>query len=150
MKMKIDRTNSKNSNFKELCFKLDDDLNHRYGKEQSKYDKHNTIEDNHTVIVGYLDETPIAIGCFKAIDRESIEIKRMYVSPTCRRKGFSTKILSALENWAKELNYSIARLETGKGQPEAIDLYKKAGYEITANYGPYIGIENSVCMKKIL
>ena len=30
----------------------------------------------------------------------------------------------------------------------AIALYKKSGYEIIANYGQYIGVESSVCMKK--
>jgi putative acetyltransferase len=46
------------------------------------------------------------------------------------------------------MGYSIARLETGKGQPEAIGLYEKAGYSVIENYGPYIGIENCICMKK--
>jgi len=146
--MKLLRTNSFNSDFKELCFELDNELNKRYGKEQSKYDKHNVIEDNRTVIVGYLYDIPVASGCFKEIDHNSIEIKRMFVTPAQRRKGFSKNILSALEKWAQELGYSIARLETGKGQPEAIGLYEKAGYIVTENYGPYIGIENSICMKK--
>ena len=72
----------------------------------------------------------------------------MFVTQAQRGKGFSKIILSALEKWARELGYSIVRLETGKGQPEAMGLYKKAGYVVTENYGPYIGIENSVCMKK--
>lgn len=146
--MKLMRTNSSNTDFIKLCFELDDDLNNRYGKEQSKYDKHNVIEENETVIVGYLHEIPVASGCFKEIDHNSIEIKRMFVTPSQRRKGFSKNILFALENWAKELGYSIVLLETGKGQPEAISLYKKAGYKVTGNYVPYIGIKNSICMKK--
>ena len=108
----------------------------------------NVIEDNRTVIVGYLHDIPIASGCFKEIGQNSIEIKRMFVTQTQRGKGFSKNILSALEKWAQELGYSVARLETGKGQPEAIGLYEKAGYVVTENYGPYIGIENSICMKK--
>lgn len=72
----------------------------------------------------------------------------MYVDPSHRRKGISSKLLSELESWAKELNFAISLLETGKGQPEAIGLYTKAGYKITENYGSYIGIENSICMKK--
>ena len=148
--MKILRTNSANSDFKKLCLELDIELKNRYGKEQLKYDKHNVIEDNRTVIVGYLNDLPVASGCFKEIDHDSIEIKRMFVTPTQRRNGFSKKILSALENWAQELGYSIAHLETGKGQPEAIGLYEKSGYIITENYGPYVGIENSICMKKRL
>lgn len=146
--MKIIRTDSSNTDFRTLCFHLDNDLNRRYGKAQSRYDPHNTVEDNQTVVVGYFENTPVAGGCFKEIDGDSIEIKRMYVIPEHRRKGFSSRILSALESWAKELGYAYARLETGKGQPEAIGLYQKAGYSVTKNFGPYAGIDNSVCMKK--
>ncbi len=140
--------NSSHKDFHELCFQLDNELNGRYGKTQSTYDKHNIIQDNQTVLIGYVENLPVASGCFKEIDENSVEIKRMYVVPSQRRKGFSTVILIALESWAKELRYSIARLETGKRQPEAIDLYNKAGYEVTANYSPYVDIDNSIRMKK--
>ena len=33
---------------------------------------------------------------------------------------------------------------------EAIRLYRKHQYKITDNYGPYVGIETSICMKKII
>jgi putative acetyltransferase len=147
-KMKIVRTNSSNQDFRNICNQLDKDLNERYGLAQAIYDKQNIIEENKTVIVGYVKEIPVAIGCFKQIDKDMIEVKRMYVSPLHRKKGFALKILSELEKWAKELGYSMAILETGKGQPEAMSLYKKANYKITDNYGPYVDIENSVCMKK--
>lgn len=58
------------------------------------------------------------------------------------------KILSELEKWAAESGYSSTVLETGKRQPEAINLYKKAGYKIIPNFGQYEGVENSVCMMK--
>ncbi len=148
--MKLIRTNSSNSDFRELCRQLDGELSARYGTAQSAYDKHNAIEDNQTVIVGYLDGIPVASGCFKTFDGDSIEIKRMFVKTEYRRMGFSTNLLSALESWAKELGFSMARLETGKGQPEAIGFYKKQGYTITGNYGPYIGVDNSLCMEKII
>ncbi|BBO66614.1 N-acetyltransferase [Desulfosarcina alkanivorans] len=148
--MEIIRTNSSNQDFKKICNQLDKELNARYGHEQAIYDEHNIIEENKTVIVGYINEIPMAIGCFKQLDKDIIEIKRMYVSTLQRKKGFALKILSELEKWAKELGYSTAVLETGKKQPEAISLYKKANYEVTDNYGPYVGIENSVCMKKIM
>jgi hypothetical protein len=35
-------------------------------------------------------------------------------------------------------------------QPEAIALYKKSGYEVIENYGQYAGVENSICMKKVI
>lgn len=148
--MEIMRTDSCNQGFRALCTRLDRDLDGRYGRAQEKYDQHNIIEDNGTVIVGYLDDIPVAGGCFKILDPETIEIKRMFVVPEHRRKGYSTRLLIALEEWARELEFSIALLETGKGQPEAIQLYQTQGYEIIENYGPYAGVENSLCMKKRL
>ena len=74
----------------------------------------------------------------------------MFVHPDYRGKGIASKILSELELWASEQNYSEAILETGINQPEAIALYKKSGYLVTQNYGQYANAENSVCMKKIL
>jgi GNAT superfamily N-acetyltransferase len=74
----------------------------------------------------------------------------MYVIDDFRRNGLSKIVLQALEEWRAELGYTMAILETGKGQPEAIGLYKKGCYEIIDNYGPYKNLENSVCMKKVI
>ena len=148
--MKLIRTNSLNQDFKKLCHLLDSELNTRYGQVQSTYDEYNVIEEKTTVLVGYLGDIPVAIGCFKILDEKTIEIKRMYVRDEHRRKGLSTTLLNFLENWGKEKGFSIAKLETGKGQPEAINLYKKKGYTVIENYGPYIGMSNSLCMEKKL
>ena len=48
------------------------------------------------------------------------------------------------------LNLAQMVLETGLKQPEAIRLYERSGYEKIENYGQYIGVENSVCMQKII
>ena len=53
-------------------------------------------------------------------------------------------------NLGGRINYEKCRLETGKKQPEAIELYKKNGYNIIPNYGQYEGVENSVCFEKTL
>jgi GNAT superfamily N-acetyltransferase len=74
----------------------------------------------------------------------------MFVLPERRGRGVAKSILSELEAWANELNFSECILETGFKQPEAIGLYRKSGYETIPNYGQYSGVENSVCMKKSL
>jgi len=74
----------------------------------------------------------------------------MYTSPENRGKGVATKVLAELEKWAFELNYTKCILETGKKQPEAIELYKKNGYKLIPNYGQYTHIENSLCFEKKL
>ena len=74
----------------------------------------------------------------------------MFVHPDYRGKEVASRLLSELENWAKELNFEVAILETSIKLENAIRLYKKFGYKITKQYGQYIGVESSVCMKKVL
>lgn len=144
------KRNNSHQDFCALTKALDAELNARYGKEQALYDKHNVIDPIETALVGYENDVPVACGCFKKIDAKTVEIKRMFVDPNCRRRGFSSQLLCELEAWAVELGFSEARLETGKGQPEAIALYAKMGYAVILNYGSYVGMENSVCMHKAL
>lgn len=128
---------------------LDNELNDRYGKAQVAYITHNKIDPIPTAMVAYKDDTPVACGCFKELDT-GVEIKRMFVTPEFRGQGLAAELLKALETWARELGHPHACLETGKKQPEAIRLYQKAGYTLIPNYGPYKGMDNSVCMKKEL
>ena len=72
----------------------------------------------------------------------------MFVSPEARGMGFAKKIIQELEVWAHDLGFTFSVLETLYKQKEAISLYQKAGYSIVANYEPYIGMENSICMQK--
>jgi GNAT superfamily N-acetyltransferase len=146
----IIRTSSENKDFRELIIQLDNDLNARYGKEQSEYDKHNVIELIDTVVVAYDGNQPVGCGCFKQYGNETIEIKRMFVKNEMRGKGISKMILKELEYWAEEKGYLYSILETGIGQPEAIGLYEKFNYKRIDNYGQYANMPNSVCMKKTL
>lgn len=146
--MDVVRIDNVHNDFILLTNKLYVELNDRYGLQQSGYDKHNVIETINTAIIGYIDKKPVACGCFKEINHHTIEIKRMYVHNNYRRKGFSVIILRSLEQWGSELGFKRLILETGKGQPEAIGLYKKQGYGVIDNYGPYVNLENSICMEK--
>ncbi len=74
----------------------------------------------------------------------------MYVSPQHRRRGIASRILVELESWALELACIKCVLETGKRQPEALELYRERGYIIIPNFGHYVGIENSLCFEKDL
>ena len=146
--MKLKQTTNQDPDFIRLTRELDAELNARYGKAQEAYDGHNRIDPIDTALVGYVDGRAVACGCFKAIDPSIVEIKRMFVEETGRRNGLSTLLLEALERWAAGRGHESAILETGKGQPEAIAFYRKQGYTPIENYGPYVGIDNSVCMEK--
>ena len=147
---KFVRTDSTNIDFIHLVKLLDADLKVRDGDDHDFYHQFNAIINIKHCVVGYLEEKPVACGAIKPYNSISMEVKRMYVLPSHRGKGFAAKILSELEKWTKELDYDSCILETGLKQPEAIALYKKSGYDIISNYGQYEGIENSVCFKKSL
>jgi GNAT superfamily N-acetyltransferase len=58
----------------------------------------------------------------------------MFVVPAARRQGLAGELLSALEDAARELGYSVARLDTGPRQPHAEAFYRAAGYEPIENF----------------
>ncbi len=148
--IKIIRTNSENKDFIDLVKALDADLAERDGDDHAFYHQFNKIDVIKHVVVLYENEKPIGCGAIKEFDATAMEVKRMYTSPESRGKGVATKILSELEKWTKELSYDRCVLETGKRQPEAIQLYTKSGYKIVSNYGPYKGVSNSICFEKRL
>lgn len=144
------RTDSGNSDFVELVKLLDADLRIRDGDDHAFYAQFNKTASIRNVIVVYDHEVPVACGAIKAFDQDSMEVKRMYVVESRRRMGLAKGVLAELEKWALELGYKSLVLETGKNQPEALQLYKNTGYHITENYGQYKGVENSVCFRKTL
>jgi putative acetyltransferase len=144
------RTDSDNKDFQTLVALLDIDLKIRDGKEHHFYDQFNKITNIKNAVVVYDDNVPVGCGAFKLYKYKTVEIKRMFVMHASRGKGIATMLLQALETWAAQIGYELAILETGKKQPEAIALYIKNGYVITANYGQYKDVENSICMQKNL
>ena len=148
MKEELLRTDSGNQAFQKLVQLLDADLADRDGEDTLFYSQFNGITQLQHCIVYFENGAAIGCGAFKKFNHQSVEIKRMYVLPEYRSKGIASKVLKALEAWASELGNTLCVLETGLRQPEAIGLYKKNGYKVTANYPPYEGIENSVCFKK--
>ncbi len=151
MKMyRLVKTNSAHPDFIMLVQQLNAELAERDGDEHAFYHQFNSIQQLNHVVVLYDDETAVGCGAFKELRTGTVEVKRMYTLPAHRSQGHASRILAALEQWAKEENYSVAVLETGKRQPEAIELYKKNGYHIIPNYEQYAGVENSVCFQKKL
>lgn len=126
----------------------DEDLQIRDGDEHSFYAQFNKVDKIRHVVVAYENGEAVGCGAIKEYAKGTAEIKRMFVRAERRGRGIAKSILSELEMWAGELNFSKCILETGVKQPEAIALYQKSGYETITNYGQYAGVENSVCMKK--
>jgi hypothetical protein len=150
VKQKIIRTTSNDKDFQWLIKHLDHELWNELQEDQAQYDQYNKVPDLNTVVVVYVNDQPAASGCFKKYDADTVEIKRMFVVKEHRGKGISKAILLELENWAAELSFKNAILETSVHFIPATTLYKNAGYKIIANYDQYEGLEESVCMKKNL
>ena len=111
------------------------------------------------LVVGYLDDGPVAIGGWRRLgDRpvlpspHTAEIKRMYVAPSARRRGLSRVVLTELENSARAAGLDWLVLETGNPQTSAVALYRASGYtDIDGTpYGHYVSHSDSVHLGRSL
>jgi putative acetyltransferase len=91
------------------------------------------------------------IGCGAIVVGENYaELKRMFVSPRARGVGAGKSILKFLEDAAVAAGCTLATLETGIYQPEALGLYERAGYARCEPFGDYAPDPMSVFMRKEL
>lgn len=148
--IKLIRTDSSNKDFIGLVYLLDKELQIRDGAEHTFYAQYNKIDKIKNVVVAYEDDVAVGCGAIKEYEPGTMEVKRMFVKDEYRSKGIATFVLLELEKWTRELGYSKCILETGLKQPEAIRLYTKNNYSVIPNYGQYAGVDNSVCMEKVL
>lgn len=107
--------------------------------------------------VGYLFEAAVAMGgwrwCETSIDiraTRSAEIKRMYVVKSVRRRGVARQLLWHLESTALAAGAGALVLETGQEQPDAVALYRSAGYADIPRFGHYADEPSAVHLGKLL
>jgi putative acetyltransferase len=87
---------------------------------------------------------------FRIIAPGHAEIKRMFVRAQARGNGVGRRLLEALEDAARQRNVDRVSLETGIRQPEAIGLYRAAGYRDCPPFGTYRDDPLSLFMTKRL
>jgi GNAT superfamily N-acetyltransferase len=92
------------------------------------FDPSDMVPPSGDFLVVFHDGRLVGCGGLKRLDDAACEIKRMYVAPAARGHGLSRRLLEALEDRAREIGYSIARLDTADRQPAALPLYERAGY----------------------
>ena len=91
------------------------------------------------------------LGCGALrIDDGYGEVKRMFVDPAARRRSLGRAILERIEREAQHAGLRLMRLETGIHQPEALALYRGAGYRERGPFGEYVVDPLSVYMEKTL
>ena len=147
-KMESIITNEKDERFIELTNELDNEYFLKLGDAVEKYGEYNALTEPHIVILALNWGKPIACASFRVFDKDTIEVKRVYVKKRYRRKGIAYKLVKQLEKLAIEENFKYSVIETGKDNEAAINLYKKLDYEIIDNFGLFEGDDLCICMKK--
>jgi GNAT superfamily N-acetyltransferase len=99
-------------------------------------------------LVAYEGEDPVACGGLRALDAETGEIKRMFVSSRARGRGHARALLAELERRAAAAGQRRLRLITTEVLREARALYRAAGYAIVAT--PREGDRQDYVMEKRL
>lgn len=119
-------------------------------------------ESNHLVDLSALESSAVfffvarldgeIVGCCALVEAGdgAVEIKRMFVDPQARGFKVGKQLLTAVEAKAQKLGLTAIRLETGIHQPEAIGLYKAAGYVDRAPFGSYRPDPLSLFMEKLI
>jgi putative acetyltransferase len=121
-------TGNGNQDFVELCKLLDENLNEIIGYDRrSQYDKYNTLENIHDVIVAYDGNNLAGCASFRHYDTGIAEVKRVFVKKEYRGRGISKQLMLLLEDRAREKGYKRLILETGLPLKAAIELYKNWG-----------------------
>lgn len=107
-------------------------------------------------VVGYADGVGVACGGWRVREDDPVlrvgdaEIKRMFVLPAHRGRGYARAILAHLEESAAAAGRRRIVLETGTVQPAAMALYVDAGYTPIPSYGSYRDDPQSRCFARTL
>lgn len=109
-----------------------------------------TADDAAVFLVAYEKSSGQPLGCggLRRVGETTAEIKRIYVLPYARGSGVATAILTALEYRARAAGYEVVTAEAGSAQPDGRRFYEHGGYTVVPNFGPYAGLEGSVCFSK--
>lgn len=136
---------------RQLIRELDADLLERYPKQWIHgLHPQDVLDPGLIFVVARAGTRAVGCGALRKLGPGMAEVKRMFIAPGFRGKGYSRSILTFLESKARSSGYVTLRLETGKKQPEAIGLYVSAGYREIPSYGEYAGNPFSVCFEKVL
>ncbi|GGS51877.1 N-acetyltransferase [Actinokineospora fastidiosa] len=100
-------------------------------------------------LVGYEDGVPVATGGWRSHGTDA-EIKRMYVTGKARGRGYARRMLAELEATALAAGHERLILETGSKQPEAVALYRSAGYVDIPAFGHYADAPLSIHLGKVI
>jgi GNAT superfamily N-acetyltransferase len=146
-----------------LIAELNRDLSADYpepGTTHFRLDPNEVAAGNGIFVVARWDGRPVGCGALRCIRDPDLtrelgprvgELKRMYVARDLRGKGIGRTLLARLESEARLLGLDRLVLETGIRSPQALALYRAAGFVGIPAYGEYVSSPTtSVCLSKAL
>jgi len=89
---------------------------------------HEVRPPNGAFVVVYLRGEAVGCGAVKHHPGAVTDLKRMWLAESARGLGLGRRLLEHLEGLAREHGSAAARMETSDVLPEAIALYRSAGY----------------------
>ena len=117
-------------------------------------------ESNHMLDVAALQRPEVvflvarvdgkALGCGAMVDSGEgwAEVKRMFVAPAARGLKLGRRLLDEIEAIARKRGTTRLRLEMGGLQPEAIGLYRSAGFVEIGPFGDYGRIRSAFSWRR--
>jgi GNAT superfamily N-acetyltransferase len=80
----------------------------------------------------------VGMGALKKLNEDVAELKRMYIRPEYRGRGYGREMLDKLTETARDFGYFTLRLDTAEYMAAARRLYESEGFRVT---DPYPGVE---------
>jgi GNAT superfamily N-acetyltransferase len=81
-----------------------------------------------TFLIAVADGLPVGCVGLKGSGGPVAEIKRLWVDPAARGLGLAKRLMQAAELAARDLGIRTLRLDTSSALPEALALYRRAGW----------------------
>jgi ribosomal protein S18 acetylase RimI-like enzyme len=85
-------------------------------------------------LLGFADDVAVAIGGVRRFAPGVAEIRRMWVAPEARGRGYARELLAELETAARVAGYSEVLLDTHGSLDAALALYRSSGYIERSRY----------------
>jgi GNAT superfamily N-acetyltransferase len=103
-------------------------------------------------LVGYDGDEPVAMGGWSFLPGSSTraKVRRMFVRPEARRRGYAAAVLDRLEQEARDAGAAQMVLTTGEPQAAAVRFYRSRGYADVEPFGFYADAPTSVHLGKTL
>jgi ribosomal protein S18 acetylase RimI-like enzyme len=92
-----------------------------------------------------VDGSIVGMGAIKKLKQGIGEIKRMFIQPSFRGRGYGKQLLSKLLEKGREFGFSTFRLESSKFMKTAQHIYKSAGF---IEIGEYPEVETPVMLRQ--